>query len=83
MGLEGAVKLGFARELAAIDDPAVRQSTLDAMIRAAYEHGKALNAASMFEIDDVIDPIATREWITATLADVPLVEARRPFIDTW
>jgi acetyl-CoA carboxylase carboxyltransferase component len=83
MGLEGAVKLGFARELAAITDPVARQSTLDQMIAAAYEHGKALNAASMFEIDDVIDPVVTREWITAALADVPLVEARRPFVDTW
>lgn len=85
MGLEGAVKLGFARELAAIDDPVQRQSTLDEMIRTAYEHGKALNAASMFELDDVIDPADTRAWIVRTLADaVPAVPGkRRPHIDTW
>jgi acetyl-CoA carboxylase carboxyltransferase component len=84
MGLEGAVKLGFAKELAAIDDPATRQSTLDEMIRLAYEQGKALNAASMFELDDVIDPAFTREWIISTLGEVPPVAGkRRPHIDTW
>jgi acetyl-CoA carboxylase carboxyltransferase component len=84
MGLEGAVKLGFARELAAIDDPVRRQSTLDEMIRQAYEHGKALNAASLFEVDDVIDPASTREWITATLPAVSPIEGkRRPHVDTW
>lgn len=86
MGLEGAVKLGFARELAAIEDPVARQSTLDAMIQAAYEHGKALNAASLFELDDVIDPADTRRWITTTLADAPQppgLGKRRPHVDTW
>lgn len=86
MGLEGAVKLGFARELAAIEDPATRQSTLDEMIRLAYEQGKALNAASMFELDDVIDPADTRQWIVRTLADAPPAPVggkRRPHIDTW
>lgn len=84
MGLEGAVKLGFAKELAAIDDPARRQSTLDEMIQLAYEYGKALNAASLFEVDDVIDPADTREWITAALPDVSPIEGkRRPHVDTW
>jgi acetyl-CoA carboxylase carboxyltransferase component len=86
MGLEGAVKLGFGKELAAIADPVQRQATVDGMIAFAYEHGKALNAASMFEIDDVIDPVDTRKWITATLADAPpapLHSKRRPHIDTW
>jgi acetyl-CoA carboxylase carboxyltransferase component len=84
MGLEGAVKLGFARELAAIDDPAARQSAMDEMVRQAYEHGKALNAASLFEVDDVIDPASTREWITAVLPAVSPIEGkRRPHVDTW
>jgi acetyl-CoA carboxylase carboxyltransferase component len=84
MGLEGAVKLGFARELAAIADPVARQSTLDEMIRLAYEHGKALNAASMFELDDVIDPADTREWIITALGEVPPAPGkRRPHVDTW
>ena len=53
-----------------------------------YEHGKALNAASHFEIDDVIDPADTRRWIAAMLASSPPPPARtggkkRPNIDTW
>ena len=83
MGLEGAVRLGFRRELEAIADPAERQATFDALVAAAYEQGKALNAATVFEIDDVIDPADTRRWITAALRDVPLESARRAFIDTW
>lgn len=84
--MEGAVKLGFAKELAAIADPEQRQSTLDEMIRMAYEHGKALNAASLFELDDVIDPADTRQWITTALADAPVPPEsgkRRPHVDTW
>lgn len=88
MGLEGAVKLGFRKELDAVSDPAERQELFDQMVAMAYEHGKALNAASLFELDDVIDPADTRCWITTTLADPPRERDRepgdrRPFIDTW
>ncbi|MEE2851571.1 MAG: carboxyl transferase domain-containing protein [Actinomycetota bacterium] len=67
MGLEGAVRLGFSKELAAAEesgDPAERQSLFDRLVAAAYEHGKALRAATTFELDDVIDPAASRAWIT-------------------
>ncbi|OBK34644.1 carbamoyl-phosphate-synthetase [Mycobacterium sp. 1165196.3] len=64
MGLEGAVRLGFSKELAAVDDPAERQHLFDRLVAAAYEHGKALRAATTFELDDVIDPAASRAWIT-------------------
>ena len=60
MGLEGAVRLGFRRELDAIDDPEEREAAFSAMVARAYEHGKALNVAAHFEIDDVIDPADTR-----------------------
>lgn len=86
MGLEGAVKLGFRKELDAIDDPVRRQELFDEMVRLAYEQGKGLNAASMFEIDDVIDPADTRRWISATLSGAPprdRLGKRRPHIDTW
>ena len=66
MGLEGAVRLGFAKELAAIEDPAARQTAFDNLVAAAYESGKALTAATVGELDDVIDPADTRRWI-ATL----------------
>src|SRR6516162_3738666 len=52
MGLEGAVRLGFRRELDAIEDEQERQAAFDRMVARAYEHGKALNVATYFEIDD-------------------------------
>jgi acetyl-CoA carboxylase carboxyltransferase component len=52
-----------------------------------YEHGKAINAASHFEIDDVIDPADSRRWISTTFAAAPAPAARegkkRPNVDTW
>ncbi|MET1072225.1 MAG: carboxyl transferase domain-containing protein, partial [Umezawaea sp.] len=86
MGLEGAVRLGFRRELEAIADPDERQAAFDRMVAASYEHGKALNLAAAFEIDDVIDPADTRRWISSSLtADrgEPRRERRRKVVDTW
>jgi acetyl/propionyl-CoA carboxylase alpha subunit len=81
MGLEGAVRLGFRKELEAAEDP---QALFEQMVAAAYEYGKALHAATVFELDDVIDPADTRRWITAVLAGAPPVQDRpRPWIDTW
>ena len=87
MGLEGFVKLGFRNELAAVEDPAERKQLFEQMVARAYEHGKAVNTASHFEIDDVIDPAASRAWITGALRSVPPTPPRsgkkRPNIDTW
>ncbi len=87
MGLEGAVRLGYRKELAAIDDLDERERTFQGMVERMYEVGKAVNVASHFEIDDVIDPADTRRWISAILAAAPPVPARqgkkRPNIDTW
>jgi acetyl-CoA carboxylase carboxyltransferase component len=87
MGLEGAVRLGYRKELDAIDDPAQRDRTFQEMVDRMYEHGKALNAATHFEIDDVIDPADTRRWVSQTLAAAPPPTARtgkkRPYVDTW
>ena len=76
MGLEGAVKLGYRNELAAIADPAERRALYEEMVARMYEKGKALNTASLFEIDDVIDPADTRRWITAGLAAAPPAQRR-------
>ncbi|MFX0578056.1 carboxyl transferase domain-containing protein [Nocardia nepalensis] len=65
MGLEGAVRLGFAKELAAIEDPAQRQEAFDNLVQLAYANGKALTAATVLELDDVIDPADTRRWINS------------------
>ncbi|BCO36839.1 hypothetical protein MHEC_32720 [Mycobacterium heckeshornense] len=64
MGLEGAVRLGFKKELGAIADPVERQRLFEKLVRAAYQHGKALTSATTFELDDVIDPADSRAWIT-------------------
>ncbi len=63
MGLEGAVRLGFRKELEAIDDPAERDALFATLLGKAYEHGKALHAGTTFEVDDVIDPARSRAWI--------------------
>ena len=76
MGLEGAVRLGYRKELDAIADPAERERTFQEMVDRMYEHGKAVNAASHFEIDDVIDPADSRRWISTTFAAGAC--ARRP-----
>jgi acetyl-CoA carboxylase carboxyltransferase component len=87
MGLEGSVRLGFRRELESVDDPAEREALFKQMVDRAYEHGKALNTASHFEIDDVIDPADSRFWVTRALRSVPPAPPRtgkkRPCIDTW
>jgi acetyl-CoA carboxylase carboxyltransferase component len=68
MGLEGAVRLGFRKELDAIAGPAARQERYEQLVAEYYEKGKALSTAAAFEIDDVIDPAQTRHVLTQTLA---------------
>ena len=87
MGLEGAVRLGYRRELDAIADPTERQALEDKLIAAAYERGGALNIAAHAEIDEVIDPAETRGRLVALLDAAPAPQPRagkkRPMIDTW
>ena len=86
MGLEGAVRLGFRRELDRIDDPEERAAAFDAMVARAYEHGKAVHVAEHFEIDDVIDPAVTRRRFVHALhaaGTSGTSRGRRPFVDTW
>jgi acetyl/propionyl-CoA carboxylase alpha subunit len=68
MGLEGGVRLGFRAELDAIEDPADRQARYEELVAQAYERGKGLSVATVFEIDDVIDPADTRAVLARTLA---------------
>jgi len=87
MGLEGAVKLGFRKELAAVEDLQERQALYESMVERAYEIGKAVNAASHFEFDDVIDPAESRHRVVNALRSVPDPQPRagkkRPCVDTW
>jgi acetyl-CoA carboxylase carboxyltransferase component len=81
------VRLGFRRELEAVEEGPERDALFEELVARAYEHGQALNSASYFEIDDVIDPADSRRWITALLESVPPPAPRegkkRPNIDTW
>ena len=87
MGLEGAVRLGYRRELEAAADDTARQRVFDELVARAYEIGKGISVASYFEIDDVIDPADTRRCIAALLDAAPQPPRRetkkRPNIDTW
>ena len=87
MGLEGAVRLGYRNELAAIEDDAERERAFEAMVERMYLQGKGLSAAMHFEIDDVIDPAESRRLIITALRSAPPPAARtgkkRPFVDTW
>lgn len=68
MGLEGAVRLGFRKELDAITDPEARRARYEELLVGYYERGKALSVATVGEIDDVIDPADTREVVLRALA---------------
>ena len=87
MGLEGAVRLGFRRELEAVEDPLEREALFQRMVERAYQHGKAINVATAFEIDDVIDPVDSRRRIVEALRSAPAPPERtgkkRSCIDTW
>jgi acetyl-CoA carboxylase carboxyltransferase component len=79
MGLEGAVRLGFRKELAAAEDS---EALFETLVARMYERGKAMNAATVYELDDVIDPAETRRWVTMALGS-PLRGERRLSTDTW
>ena len=86
MGLEGAVKLGLRKELEAIPDEQERERRVRELTAAAQRNAKALNAATLFELDDVIDPAETRTCIAATLAaaaGAPEPRTAHRFVDTW
>jgi acetyl-CoA carboxylase carboxyltransferase component len=85
MGLEGAVRLALRKELDAIGDEGEREQRVRDLTAAAEENAKALNAAALFELDDVIDPAETRGLIASTLrtaAQNPPPRGDR-FVDTW
>jgi acetyl-CoA carboxylase carboxyltransferase component len=87
MGLEGAVRLGYRKELESISDPDERAALEAKLIAAAYERGNALNMASHVEIDDVIDPADTRARILSIVGRRSAWRQRpgkkRPMVDTW
>ncbi len=87
MGLEGSVKLGYRAELAAVEDSEDRKKMYEDMVARAYERGKALNYASLFSVDDTIDPADSRFWVANLMKSVRRHNLRdgkkRPAIDAW
>jgi len=87
MSIEGMVKLGSRKELAAIENLEERIKKYDDMVAKAYERTRAVNALKGFGVDDVIDPAETRSWIARGLKRLPPVlsrtEKKHPYIDTW
>ena len=84
MGLEGAVELGFRKELEAEPDAQARKALFDQLLARMYEKGKAVSVASNFEIDAVIDPAETRGWLLRGLRSSGGRSKRaRRFVDVW
>ena len=85
MGLEGAVRLGFKKELEAVPDGPERKALFDRLVAQSYERGHAINTAAAVEIDAVIDPAETRKWIAQGIASADLRSRRerRGFVDAW
>lgn len=84
MGLEGAVRLGYRKELEAVPDGPERQALFDQLLAQQYDNGSAINMAATLEIDAVIDPATTRDWLVTGLEAGRVESADRPLaIDTW
>jgi acetyl-CoA carboxylase carboxyltransferase component len=84
MNLEGAVRLGFKKELEAVAEGVERNALFEKLLQKAYQQGQGINAATVMEIDDVIDPKDTRTWIVKALNSLPkehLGSGR--FVDSW
>ena len=83
MGLEGAVRLGWRKELAAARVGAERDALFQQLLAQQVEAGGALNMAATLEIDAVIDPADTRAWLARALAGARVRERTVGFIDPW
>ena len=83
MGLEGAVRLGYSKELVALPEGPQREALYQQLVDQQYAAGSAINMAATLEIDAVIDPAVTREWLAHGLASAPQAQASRRFIDPW
>ncbi|MFC1885478.1 carboxyl transferase domain-containing protein [Thermodesulfobacteriota bacterium] len=87
MAIEGRVKLGYRKELEAIEDPKERLAEYTRRVDDEYYRAKAINASAGYGIDDVIDPADTRSWISMGLRSIPpalpRTEKKHPYIDPW
>lgn len=84
MGLEGAVRLGYRKELEAVPEGPEREALFEQLLAQQYDNGSAINMAATLEIDAVIDPSCTREWLVAGLEAGHIKPSDGSLaIDTW
>jgi len=83
MGLEGAVRLGFRKELEALPEGAERDALFATLLAKSYANGEAMHMAATLEIDAVIDPEDTRAWLVRGLVSAQVGPLRARFTDTW
>jgi len=83
MGLEGAVRLGYRKELEAVDEGPAREAMYEKLVAEQYANGRAINLATTLEIDAVIDPAETRSWLSRGLASTRVGPPHGRFIDPW
>jgi acetyl-CoA carboxylase carboxyltransferase component len=84
MGLEGAVRLGYRKELETVPEGPEREALFERLLAQQYDNGSAINMATTLEIDAVIDPAETRTWLVAGLQSGRISPAAGPLsIDTW
>ena len=84
MGLEGAVKLGYRKELEAASDGPEREALYDKLVARQYEQGSAINMATHLEVDAVIDPAQTRDWLLRGLQSSKISAPSSAItIDAW
>jgi len=83
MGLEGAVRLGFRKELEAVPEGAPREARYRELVDRQYANGRAINMAATLEIDAVIDPAHTRRWLAQGLASAKVGPRMPGAIDAW
>ena len=83
MGLEGAVRLGFRKELEALPEGAERDALFAKLLAKSYANGEAMHMAATLEIDAVIDPADTRAWLARGLASAQVAPLGHQFVDTW
>ena len=85
MGLEGYVRLGYRKELEAVPEGAQRDALFEQLVQDKYQQGSAINTATALEIDAVIDPAQTRDWLLCSLQAAGATPAGpvTPTIDAW
>jgi acetyl-CoA carboxylase carboxyltransferase component len=84
MGLEGAVRLGYRKELEAVPAGPEREALYAQLVAQQYDKGSAIHMAATLEIDAVIDPAHTRSWLVQGLqTQRELPAAQGLAIDAW